>query len=212
MTNHKNNPAEIYLVPLLGDDHDHIWIEDPAPDEGMKEEDATRYVREDLVPAGNTTLAKRIVELERQLLAASSQRDGLIDELNKSQDAVLDANIAKKAALSALSMMQFKAVYAYNRGYLAGHHDTVEGSFVDIHHLDQSSYNSDVVQELIGPFVDAAENLREVRAEAVEHALNAIGVPCTQFKNQSADFTAGFNFCGAQVQLYAERVLRGEVE
>lgn len=66
MTDHKQNPAEIYLVPMLGDDHDHIWSEDPAPGEGMREEDATRYVRADLVPESNAVLANSIAELTRK--------------------------------------------------------------------------------------------------------------------------------------------------
>lgn len=57
MINHKDNPAEIYLVPMLGDDCDHVWSDDPAPGEGMREEDATRYVRADLVPETNAVLA-----------------------------------------------------------------------------------------------------------------------------------------------------------
>ncbi|MDX1538860.1 hypothetical protein [Arsukibacterium sp.] len=59
MINHKDNPAEIYLVPMLGDEHDHIWSDTPAPGEGMKEEDATRYVRADLVPERNAVLSSQ---------------------------------------------------------------------------------------------------------------------------------------------------------
>lgn len=40
------NPAEIYLVPVGLDEY--VWCDTPAPGEGMREEDATRYVREDL--------------------------------------------------------------------------------------------------------------------------------------------------------------------
>lgn len=56
------------------------------------------------------------------------------------------------------------------------------------------------------------QHLAEVKAQAVESALDAVGVPCTKFKNHSADFTAGFNFCGAQVQLYADSIRQGEVK
>lgn len=79
MTNHKYNPAEIYLVPMLGDEHDHIWCEDPAPGEGMREEDATRYVREDLVPASNAVLANSIAELTRKNSDLAAQ----VSTLNK---------------------------------------------------------------------------------------------------------------------------------
>ena len=48
MIDKTQNPAEIYLVPVFDGDHDHVWCETPAPGEGMREEDATRYVREDI--------------------------------------------------------------------------------------------------------------------------------------------------------------------
>ena len=86
MTNHKDNPAEIYLVPMLDDDHDHIWCEDPAPGEGMREEDATRYVRADLVPASNEVLANSIAELTRknsELQAQVSEQSKVIDHIAK---------------------------------------------------------------------------------------------------------------------------------
>lgn len=76
MTNHKDNPAEIYLVPVFDGEYDHVWSDTPAPGEGMKEEDATRYVREDLVPTSNEVLARRIVELtnERDQLKAQVEQ------------------------------------------------------------------------------------------------------------------------------------------
>jgi succinate dehydrogenase flavin-adding protein (antitoxin of CptAB toxin-antitoxin module) len=48
MIDKTQNPAEIYLVPVFDGDHDHVWCDTPAPGEGMREEDATRYVREDI--------------------------------------------------------------------------------------------------------------------------------------------------------------------
>jgi len=41
------------------------------------------------------------------------------------------------------------ACHIYNSGYQAGHNDTVEGGFTDIHHIDRGEYHSDVVQELL---------------------------------------------------------------
>jgi hypothetical protein len=40
-------------------------------------------------------------------------------------------------------------VHLYNAGYLAGHHDTVESTFVYIHNCDMDTYHSDVVEDLI---------------------------------------------------------------
>jgi hypothetical protein len=40
-------------------------------------------------------------------------------------------------------------VRLYNQGYKAGHHDTVEGGYVDIFDCDMSTYHDDVVREII---------------------------------------------------------------
>jgi hypothetical protein len=40
-------------------------------------------------------------------------------------------------------------VLAYNSGYMAGHHDTVEGQFTDIHHADMRTHHLDMVAEII---------------------------------------------------------------
>lgn len=64
-------PEQIYLIPDA--EHGQVWCDTPAPGEGMREEDATRYVREDLVPASNEVLARRIVELTNERDAALAQ-------------------------------------------------------------------------------------------------------------------------------------------
>ena len=38
-------------------------------------------------------------------------------------------------------------VSLYNRGYKDGHHDTVEGQYVDVFRQDMDTYHSDVVSE-----------------------------------------------------------------
>ena len=48
-------------------------------------------------------------------------------------------------------------VRAYNAGYMAGHHDTAEGGFVDIHPSDMDTYHADVVAELGLPAAPQAE-------------------------------------------------------
>lgn len=40
-------------------------------------------------------------------------------------------------------------VMVYNQGYKAGHHDTVEGGYVDIFDCDMTTYHKDVVHEII---------------------------------------------------------------
>lgn len=46
-------------------------------------------------------------------------------------------------------------VQVYNAGYQAGHTDTVEGGFVDVHESDKKTYHSDVVADLIAELLDA---------------------------------------------------------
>lgn len=41
------------------------------------------------------------------------------------------------------------AIHVYNSGYHAGHHDTVEGGYVDIHSNDMDSYHAETVEELV---------------------------------------------------------------
>lgn len=65
MNDKTENPAEIYLVPVGL--NEYVWCDTPAPGEGMREEDATRYVRADLVPVSNEVLARRVVELTEKL-------------------------------------------------------------------------------------------------------------------------------------------------
>lgn len=75
MTDHKQNPAEIYLVPDT--EHGLVWSHDPAPGEGMREEDATRYVRADLVPESNAVLCERIADLTRESSGLQAQIERL---------------------------------------------------------------------------------------------------------------------------------------
>ena len=46
----------------------------------------------------------------------------------------------------------------YNSGYQAGHHDTVEGGFTDVHYADRGEYHSDVVQELLSELIQEQDD------------------------------------------------------
>ena len=48
-------------------------------------------------------------------------------------------------AVVALQMM----VEVYNAGYAAGHHDTVEGGYVQVHDQDKRTYHSGDVEALV---------------------------------------------------------------
>lgn len=47
-----------------------------------------------------------------------------------------------------LAEVEAQSVHIYNSGYHAGHHDTVEGRYVDIHPSDMASYHIEEVAEL----------------------------------------------------------------
>lgn len=50
----------------------------------------------------------------------------------------------------------------------------------------------------------------EIKAEAIEASLDAIGAPATKFLFQSNDFAAGFNHCAALLKTQAAKVRQGE--
>jgi hypothetical protein len=74
MTDKTENPAEIYLI--TDTEGDLVWCDTPAPGEGMREEDATRYVREDIYLA----LQAQVKQLKCELTLSTDQNDLLLDE------------------------------------------------------------------------------------------------------------------------------------
>lgn len=52
-------------------------------------------------------------------------------------------------ALNEIEQLKAMLIYTYNRGYMTGHHDTVEGRFTDIHQSDMRTYHHDVVAEIV---------------------------------------------------------------
>jgi len=64
----------------------------------------------------------------------------------------------------------------YNSGYHAGHHDTVEACYVDIHPSDMSSYHLDVVQKLLSGISDIYVEQTEAQARDAYIRGNSVGV------------------------------------
>ena len=60
--------------------------------------------------------------------------------LKKERNSMLENNL--KLSLSTI-------IHIYNSGYHAGHHDTVEGQYVDIYPSDMDTYHEDVVIDLL---------------------------------------------------------------
>ena len=75
MIDKTQNPAEIYLIPVFDGDHDHVWCDTPAPGEGMREEDATRYVREDIYLA----LQAQVEQLKQDIDIGAKDYCGLME-------------------------------------------------------------------------------------------------------------------------------------
>ena len=53
-----------------------------------------------------------------------------------------------------LDALKSATIYVYNSGYHAGHHDTVEGRYVDIHPCDMDTYHAEDVIELVSALGD----------------------------------------------------------
>ena len=47
------------------------------------------------------------------------------------------------------SVVESFMVHMYNFGYKAGHHDTVEGQYIDLDRRDMGTYHSDIVAEWV---------------------------------------------------------------
>ncbi len=86
MIDKTQNPAEIYLVPVFDGDHDHVWCDTPAPGEGMREEDATRYVREDIYLA----LQAQVEQLRAAYINLSGAIND-IDDMEEGSEEIADA-------------------------------------------------------------------------------------------------------------------------
>ena len=66
-----------------------------------------------------------------------------------SVERLIGAYIGESDELRArLAEVEAQSVHVYNSGYHAGHHDTVEGRYVDIHPSDMDSYHAEEVEEL----------------------------------------------------------------
>lgn len=51
--------------------------------------------------------------------------------------------------LARVARLEEFAVYVYNSGYRAGHHETVEGRYIDIHPCDMDSFHAEDVRNLL---------------------------------------------------------------
>jgi hypothetical protein len=161
---------------------------------------------------GTTTLTAGDIERMQQRIAELEQKNAelaaQVEVLQQHTNAKLlsQARKEKNEALSALSLLQFTAIYTYNQGYLAGHSDTVEGVFTDIHRSDLHTHNADTVQELIGAIADeSTQCLNQIKAEA-----GRAGFVTGYSEAQSAHFTANDTEIDLYADEYAERVAKGE--
>lgn len=101
-------------------------------------------------------------------------------------------------------------VEVYNKGYQAGHHDTVEGWFTDVHHSDIQTYHEDEVMELLeglnvrvhqegAPPMDQARvaELEAELAQAVPEGRKLVPIVPTKSMQDAWD-TAPTNECADQ--------------
>jgi hypothetical protein len=76
-------------------------------------------------------LALEALEDRVSLMKWQTARDAVKEALAQTQEPVVDAFM----------------VHLYNVGYKSGHHDTVEGIYIDLFEQDMDTYHSDVVSE-----------------------------------------------------------------
>lgn len=131
-------------------------------------------------------------ELQAQVQSLAAQRDGLIDELNKTQDEALDARTQRDALAAQVEVLRTQITNA--REYL---------SHVDV---NSASVMLDVALE-----AKPAACLAEVRAEAGKMGwIECARIYCTEEHFTSHPATGMTALKGAHQ--YAERILKGEVK
>lgn len=118
------------------------------------DEAAGRCERRRLVDVGESMLA----EID-QLKAKLAHQDALLE-----QKRVEIYEEATNAVESYKRVTEIKTLltYAYNSGYMAGHHDTVEGQFTDIHHADMRTYHLDEVADIVAEHDKAGKEAASV--------------------------------------------------
>lgn len=66
-----------------------------------------------------------------------------------SSDFSLDDDVELATLRAENERLKEDAVYIYNSGYNAGHHDTVEGQYTQVLPVDMRTYQNDVVAEIL---------------------------------------------------------------
>lgn len=88
----------------------------------------------------------RAMQLEDELRKETARADAAV-ELRKAD--LLFWQKQCELRETALKAAEELHVYLYNSGYMAGHNDTVEGCFTDIHQSDMKTYHADVVKDIL---------------------------------------------------------------
>jgi predicted nucleic acid-binding OB-fold protein len=60
-----------------------------------------------------------------------------------------------KEELSQKELSSKVILQIYNRGYLAGHNDTVEGHYKHISHQDMATHHEDIIDDIIDGIIEA---------------------------------------------------------
>lgn len=121
MTAQQKTPAEIYLVPDT--EHGLVWSHDPAPGEGMKAEEAVKYVRADLAQS-NEMLARNLVAVTSERDQAKYKLAGVLDEISDfcaSLDGALLANQSADDLIKDINR-RLSEYHITNADYVLGEH------------------------------------------------------------------------------------------
>lgn len=100
-----------------------------------------------------STLKSENAALKAQLADTKYDLECAKVEVHESEQAYFEMQEREQSIRSQLSELQEavkkELIMMYNQGYHAGHHDTVEGGYVDILVVDMPTYHSDVVDEIL---------------------------------------------------------------
>lgn len=115
------------------------------------------------------------------------------DQLKAERDALAAQNESFKKAIKAIENDLIECSYDDESGYFVG--------------IDSISDACDLAN-----YATPQQCLRDVKDEAIQAGLDALGAPVTKFGNKSDDFVAGFNFCAVLLQQHADKVRKGGAE
>ena len=103
--------------------------------------------------AGPAMLRENMLKCAEEIHRLRAENDTLRNEARVYREQCAMRDEWRDKVEAELAALKGATVHIYNSGYHAGHHDTVEGRYVDIHSNDMSTYHAEDVAELLAALV-----------------------------------------------------------